>query len=69
VARFAQRVAVLAHGRLVALGAPGEVLADPERLAAFGLEPLPVTTLAAALNWPPPLPLTVDEALTRVSDG
>jgi energy-coupling factor transporter ATP-binding protein EcfA2 len=69
VARYAQRVVVLARGRLVAQGAPGEVLADPERLAAFGLEPLPVTALAAALNWPPPLPLTVDEALTRVRDG
>jgi energy-coupling factor transporter ATP-binding protein EcfA2 len=68
-ARYAQRVVVLYQGRIVARGTPHEVLADPERLAACGLDPLPVTALAQALDWSPPLPLTVDDVLARVGDG
>jgi energy-coupling factor transport system ATP-binding protein len=69
VAHYAQRVIVLCEGRLVAQGTPGEVLVDLERLAACGLVPLPITTLAHALQWPVPLPLTVDEVLVGRSDG
>jgi energy-coupling factor transport system ATP-binding protein len=67
VARYAQRVAVLCNGRLVIQGTPREVLAAPERLSAYGLDPLPVTALAQSLHWPLPLPLTVDDVLSGTS--
>jgi energy-coupling factor transport system ATP-binding protein len=69
VARYAQRVAVLCDGRLVIQGTPHQVLTDPERLAACGLDPLPVTALAQSLHWPQPLPLTVDDVLPRADHG
>lgn len=69
VARYAQRVIVLCAGRLVAQGSPREVLAEPERLLACGLDPLPVTALAQSLHWPPPWPLTVGDVLARVGGG
>jgi energy-coupling factor transport system ATP-binding protein len=68
-ARYAQRVVVLGGGRIQAQGSPYEVLADPKQLAACGLEPLPVTALAQSLNWPPPVPLLVDDVLAKLSNG
>jgi ABC-type multidrug transport system ATPase subunit len=68
-ARYAQRVVILEKGQIVAQGTPREVLAYPDRLAACGLDPLPVTALAQVLGWSPPAPLTVDDVLARVSDG
>jgi energy-coupling factor transport system ATP-binding protein len=69
VALYAQRVVVLCAGRLVAQGTPREVLADPKRLLACGLDPLPVTALAQSLRWAPPLPLTVNDVLARGCGG
>jgi ABC-type multidrug transport system ATPase subunit len=69
VARCAQRVIVLRAGRLVAQGTPGEILTDVDRLDACGLTPLPITALARTLDWPPRLPLTVDDALIGSVDG
>jgi energy-coupling factor transport system ATP-binding protein len=61
VARYAQRVVALHQGRLVAQGTTREVLSDVALIREIGLEPLPVTALAHALGWPPPLPLSVDD--------
>jgi energy-coupling factor transporter ATP-binding protein EcfA2 len=66
VARYAQRVAVLYQGQLVAQGSVREILSDAERLRAVGLEPLPVTALAQQLRWPPPLPLTAGDLAASV---
>jgi energy-coupling factor transport system ATP-binding protein len=67
VARYAQRVVILYQGRLVAQGTARDVLADSDLLAEVGLEPLPVTSLAQSLHWPPPLPLVVDDLIARLS--
>jgi energy-coupling factor transport system ATP-binding protein len=61
VAQYAQRVAVLRGGRLVALGAPRAILSDVEGLQNAGLEPLPITLLARQMGWPAPLPVSVDD--------
>jgi energy-coupling factor transport system ATP-binding protein len=65
VARYAQRVAVLSAGQLVACGPTQALLADLDLLAKAGLDPLPVTALAHAMNLSAPLPCTVDELLAR----
>jgi energy-coupling factor transport system ATP-binding protein len=65
VAQYAQRAIVLQQGRLVAQGATREVLADVEKLRAVELEPLPVTVLASALRWLPPLPLAASDFVFR----
>jgi energy-coupling factor transporter ATP-binding protein EcfA2 len=68
IATFADRVIVLHEGRLVADGAPGEVLASPE-LMNYGLEPTRYTQAALAAraaNLRPverPLPVTLDQAV------
>jgi len=46
----ADHVVVLDAGRVALQGPPAEVLSDPERLVALGLEPLPVTSVAAELK-------------------
>ena len=68
-AHYAQRVAVLRRGHLVAVGPPDEVLADVDALRESGLEPLPVTALARALHWPPPWPITAGDFAARVGRG
>jgi len=65
VARYAQRVAVLSAGRLVACGPTRAILADLDLLAKASLDSLPVTALAHAIDLSAPLPLTVDELLAR----
>ncbi|MBN1642644.1 MAG: ATP-binding cassette domain-containing protein [Anaerolineae bacterium] len=57
VARYAERVVVLSEGRIRAQGAPQTVLADVALLDSVGLEPLPLTALAHALDWSAPLPV------------
>ena len=47
---LAERVLVLELGRIVRDGPPPEVFADPEVLAALGLEPPPAAALAARLR-------------------
>lgn len=65
-ARYADRVAVLYQGRLVALGAAQDVLADIELLTSVGLDPLPVTLFSADMHMPPPLPLTAQAFADRL---
>jgi energy-coupling factor transport system ATP-binding protein len=66
-ARYAQRVAVLSRGRLIGVGLCQEVLTDLDLLHAAGLDPLPVTALAQALDLGPPLPLGVSELFERLA--
>jgi energy-coupling factor transporter ATP-binding protein EcfA2 len=61
VAQYAQRIIVLHDGRLVAQGAPQEILSDVELFERAGLEPLPVTDLARRLGWTPPFPISVGD--------
>ncbi|MBN1657142.1 MAG: ABC transporter ATP-binding protein [Anaerolineae bacterium] len=49
-AAFASRLLVLAGGRFVLEGAPGEMFARPEQLAALGVASPQLARLAAALN-------------------
>jgi len=66
VAQYAERVAVLYQGHLVAWGPVGQVLMDMEHLIAVDMEPLPVTALASTLGWPPPLPLSAADVMARM---
>ena len=50
VARFADRIFVMNHGRLEMQGTPDEVFAQEERLRAMGLDVPAVTTLAGELS-------------------
>lgn len=49
-AAMADEVVVLDKGRVAAIGSPGEVLCDPDRVRAWGLDPLPVTQVASELH-------------------
>lgn len=70
-AALADTVAVLDGGRLAAEGTPAEVLCEPLRVRAMGMDPLPVTVVAgelARLGHPHPGPvLTVRELLSWLS--
>jgi len=50
VAKFADRIFVMNHGRLEMQGTPNEVFAQEERLKAIGLDVPAVTTLAGELS-------------------
>jgi len=67
VAVFADRVIILHEGRIVADGAPGDVLASAD-LAQYGLQPTRYTqaaraALAAGLRREGELPVTLEEAV------
>jgi energy-coupling factor transport system ATP-binding protein len=59
VARYAQRVAVLCAGRMIAQGTPRKILSDVALLDRAGLEPLPITDLTRRLGWAPPRPIHI----------
>lgn len=61
VARFADRVIVLAHGEILFTGTPRELFDCEEILARAGLEPPPITQLLHTLNINATA-LTLDEA-------
>jgi energy-coupling factor transport system ATP-binding protein len=69
VARYAQRVLVLYRGEIALHGPTEAVLSDREALRAVDLEPLPVTELAYALGWAPPLPVSVNGFCSGVCSG
>lgn len=67
MARYADRVIVLDHGRIVANGTPREVFAQRELLSTIGLRPPQATELALRLGdghagWDDVLPVTADDA-------
>ena len=66
VAQYAERVAILYQGHLVAWGPVRQVLTDIEQLIAVDMEPLPVTALGSTLGWPPPLPLLPTDVIVRM---
>ena len=61
IARFANRVIVLAQGKILFIGTPRELFAREEILTRAGLEPPPVTQLLHKLNINQQA-LTLDEA-------
>ena len=58
VERYAQRVVALHDGTVAAQGTVRDVLSDDGLLGSIGLRSLPVTALAKALGWAPPLPVS-----------
>jgi energy-coupling factor transport system ATP-binding protein len=70
VADVADRVAVMDHGRLVALGAPREVFGRVDDLASWRLAPPPLAELVGRLRARgaaiPPDALTLDEVITAL---
>ena len=68
MARFADRVIVLDHGRIVANGTPREVFGQVDMLQHIGLRPPQATELAVDLRtrhgaWAAELPVTTEEAV------
>lgn len=61
IARFANRVVVLAQGKILFIGTPRELFAREEILSRAGLEPPPITQLLRTLNINEQA-LTLDEA-------
>ena len=61
IARFANRVVVLAQGEILFIGTPRELFARKEILIRAGLEPPPITQLLHALKIDKQA-LTIDEA-------
>jgi len=61
IARFANRVVVLAQGKILFVGSPRELFAQEKILARAGLEPPPITQLLRTLNISEQA-LTLDEA-------
>ncbi|MCR5833223.1 MAG: energy-coupling factor transporter ATPase [Selenomonadaceae bacterium] len=66
IARFADRVIVLAHGEILFNGKPRDLFAREEILTCAGLEPPPVTKLIHALGIDK-IVLTLDEAEKIIS--
>jgi len=60
IARFADKVIVLAQGEILFTGTPRELFTREEILNRAGLEPPPIARLMRKLNLPPAL--TLDEA-------
>jgi energy-coupling factor transporter ATP-binding protein EcfA2 len=58
VEQYAQRVVALHDGTVAAQGPVRDVLSNAVLLRSIGLRPLPVTALAEALGWAPPLPVS-----------
>lgn len=61
IARFANRVVVLAQGKVLFIGKPHDLFAEEDILSRAGLEPPPITKLLRTLNIDEQA-LTVDEA-------
>ncbi len=61
IARFANRVVVLAQGKILFVGTPRELFAQEEILSRAGLEPPPITQLLRKLNIDENI-LSLDEA-------
>ena len=61
IANFANRVVVLAHGKILFVGTPRELFVREEILQTAGLEPPPITKLLRTLNIDGRA-LTLDEA-------
>ena len=61
IARFANRVVVLAQGKILFIGTPRELFAQEKILVRAGLEPLPITQLLRTLDVNKQA-LTLDEA-------
>ncbi len=61
IARFANRVVVLAQGQILFVGTPRELFSREEILSRAGLEPPPITQLLSKLNLNQNA-LTLDEA-------
>ena len=61
IANFANRVVVLAHGKILFVGTPRELFVREEILKAAGLEPPPISKLLRTLNIDGRA-LTLDEA-------
>ena len=68
LAEHADRIALLAHGELVAVGTPAEIYGDVARLEACALRPPQVTRLAALLSpsSAAPVPVRLAEGETYV---
>jgi len=60
--QHADRVVIMAAGRIVADAPPAAVLRDVERLAGLGVRPLDLDRIAAALGWPSRAPSIADAA-------
>lgn len=67
-ALVADRVIVLDQGKVVANGAPSEVLSRPQWLESLGVHPLGCAALGARLGLDP-IPLTVEEAAAALDQG
>ena len=61
IARFANRVVVLAQGKILFVGTPRELFGQEEILARAGLEPPPINQLMRKLNINENI-LSLDEA-------
>jgi len=66
LAEHADRVLLLANGKIVKDGSPHEVLTDTKTLTRHGLIPLPVTSMAEKLPWKGKLPININEAFKGV---
>ena len=64
----ADRLLLMAGGRVVADGAPAALLRDVERLVALGVRPLDLDRVAAAYDWPQRADLETAATRLRVRD-
>ncbi|MCB0076968.1 MAG: ABC transporter ATP-binding protein [Anaerolineales bacterium] len=66
LAAWAERMVVIAAGRVALDGSPRELLADYQQLRPFGLRPPAVSRLARKVDWLPAGLLSVDEVVDCV---
>lgn len=72
MARYADRVIVLDHGRIVMNGTPQEIFGRAEELAALGLRVPEAAAVAAILSarrlWKGPVPITTEPAVEAIRE-
>ncbi len=64
-AAWADQVWLMREGRVVAQGAPAEILVDVPLLKSCGIKPLPMVELFQSMDWPG-RPLTVEMAIDLI---
>ena len=66
IAQYANRIVILDNGRIVMEGDPREIFKDIEKVKSYGVRPPQVAELYKILTGKDDIPLTVDEAISKI---
>jgi len=69
VSRLADRIVVMAHGRMILCGTPAEVFAEPDKLREVGLAPPPIAALMDRLRQEGVFPGNIPQGIFTIEDA